>query len=160
LKMSTIALGIVITLGGIGNLIGALVARRVGTRYPLGRVLIAASIWQGLMSLFIPLASQPGWFSIACLGAAQLFGDVAYPVFSINELTLRQKAAPAHLLGRVNACLQLLFKGLFPLGALVGGALAVSIGARQTLLLSSLGILASTLWLILSPIRNLQDHEA
>ena len=112
------------------------------------------------MSFLIPLASEPGWFSVACLGAAQLFGDVAFPIFNINELTLRQKAAPPHMLGRVNACLQLLFKGLFPFGAVVGGALAASIGSRQTLLLSSLGILASTLWLIFSPVRHLRDHEA
>lgn len=160
LKMSTVALGLVITLGGIGNLIGALLARHAGTRYPVGKVLIAAALWQGLMSLFIPLASEPGWFSVACLGASQLFGDVAFPVFGINELTLRQKAAPPHMLGRVNACLQLLFKGLFPLGALFGGVLAASIGTRQTMLLSSLGILASSLWLIFSPIRKLRGHEA
>ncbi len=159
LKMSTIALGIVITLGGIGNLAGALLARRAGTRFPVGKVLIAAALWQGLMSLFIPLASEPGWFSIGCLGASQLFGDVAYPLFNINELTLRQKASPPQMLGRVNACLQLLFKGLFPLGAVFGGALAVAIGTRQTMLLSSLGIIASAFWLIFSPVRNLRDHE-
>ena len=160
LKMSTVALGIVITLGGIGNLVGALLARRAGTRYPVGQVLIAAAIWQGLMSLFIPLASGPGWFSVACLGASQLFGDVAFPLFNINELTLRQKAAPPHMLGRVNACLQLLYKGLFPFGAIAGGALAATIGARQTLLFSSVGILASSLWLIFSPVRKLRGHEA
>lgn len=160
LRMSTIALGIVITLGGIGNLAGALLARRIGTRYPVGKVLIAAALWQGVTSFLIPLASEPGWFSVACLGAAQLFGDVAFPIFNINELTLRQKAAPPHMLGRVNACLQLLFKGLFPFGAVLGGALAASMGSRATMLLSSFGILASTLWLIFSPVRHLRDHEA
>jgi predicted MFS family arabinose efflux permease len=159
LKLSTVALGIVIALGGIGNLIGALAARYAGTRYAVGKVLIIAAVWQGLMSLLIPLASEPGWFSVACLGAAQLFGDVAYPVFNINELTLRQKASPPQMLGRVNACLQLLVKGLFPVGALLGGGLAVAIGTRQTLLLCALGILASTLWLIFSPVRKLRGHE-
>jgi predicted MFS family arabinose efflux permease len=158
LKMSTVSLGIVITLGGIGNLAGALVARRASTRFPVGKLLIAASLWQGVMSLLIPLAYEPGWFAVACLGTSQLFGDVAHPVFNINELTLRQKAAPPHMLGRVNACMQLLFKGLFPFGALSGGALAALIGSRQTLLFSSFGILASCLWLIFSPVRRLQGH--
>lgn len=158
LKMSTVALGIVITLGGIGNLVGALVARHAGTRYPVGKVLIAASLWQGLTSLLIPLAYEPGWFAVACLGGAQLFGDVAHPVFNINELTLRQNAAPPQMLGRVNACMQLLFKGVFPFGALMGGTLAGIAGSRQTLLVSSLGILASSLWLIFSPVRKLRGH--
>ena len=85
---------------------------------------------------------------------------MAFPLFNINELTLRQKAAPPHMLGRVNACMQLLFKGLFPFGALLGGALAAATGPRQTLLVSALGILASSLWLIFSPVRKLQGHEA
>ena len=160
LKMSTIAMGIVITLGGIGNLAGALLARHAGSRFPLGQVLIAAAVWQGLMSLFVPLANGPGWFSIFCMGAAQLFGDVAYPLFNINELTLRQQAAPPALLGRVNACLQLLMKGLFPFGALLGGMLAGQVGVRATLLVCSLGILSSSLWLIFSPVRRLQGHGA
>jgi predicted MFS family arabinose efflux permease len=160
LKMSTVTLGIVITLGGIGSLAGALLARHAATRFPVGKVLIAAAVWQGLMALFIPLASEPGWFAVAFLGASQLFGDVAPPLFNINELTLRQKASPPHMLGRVNACLQLLFKGFFPIGAVLGGALAVGIGSRQTLLLSALGILASSLWLVFSPVRKLRGHEA
>ena len=159
LEMSTVALGIVIALGGVGNLIGALIAPRVTARYPLGKVLIASAVWLGLTSLFIPLASEPGWFSIACLGAAQLFGDVAHPILAINELTLRQKVSPPLMLGRVNACFQLLFKALFPPGAILGGGLAVWIGARQTLLICSLGILASALWLFFSPVRKLRDHQ-
>jgi len=159
LRMSTVALGIVITLGGLGNLAGALVARRAGTRYPVGAVLIGATVWQGLLNLLVPLASEPGWLAVALLGAAQLFGDVSHPVFNINELTLRQQVAPPRALGRVNACMQLLAKGVFPLGALLGGALAAAYGPRTALLASALATLASSLWLIFSPIRKLRGHE-
>lgn len=159
LKMSTVALGIVITLGGVGNLAGALAARWLCQRYPVGRVLIGAALWQGVLSLLVPAAAQPDWTAIALLGAAQLFGDVAYPVYNINELTLRQQIAPPHLLGRVNACQQLLIKGLFPIGALLGGALASAAGARATLLASSAAILLSAGWLIASPVRKLQAHR-
>ncbi|MCC6539531.1 MAG: MFS transporter [Bryobacterales bacterium] len=159
LKMSTVALGIVITLGGIGNLAGALAARWLSERYPVGRVLIGAALWQGVLSLLVPAAAHADWTAIALLGAAQLFGDVAYPVYNINELTLRQQIAPPHLLGRVNACQQLLIKGLFPLGALLGGALASAAGARAVLLASSAAILLSAVWLIASPVRKLQAHR-
>ena len=76
-----------------------------------------------------------------------------------RTVEIRQKAAPPQMLGGVNACLQLLFTGIFPFGAVLGGALAASIGSRQTLLLSCFGILASTRWLIFSPVRYLRDHE-
>ncbi len=160
LKMSTVALGIVITLGGIGNLGGALAARWLSERYPVGRLLIGAALWQGVLSLLVPAAASPDWTAVALLGAAQLFGDVAYPVFNINELTLRQQSTPPHLLGRVNACQQLLIKGLFPIGALLGGALASAAGARAALLASSAAILLSAGWLIFSPVRTLQGHRS
>lgn len=158
LKMSTVALGIVVTLGGAGNLAGALAARWLSERYPVGRLLIGVALWQGVLSLLVPAAAQPDWTAVALLGAAQLFGDVAYPVYNINELTLRQQIAPSHLLGRVNACQQLLIKGLFPAGALLGGALASAAGARAALLASSAAILLSAGWLIASPVRTLQAH--
>ena len=47
-----------------------------------------------------------------------------YPLYEVNALTLRQVASPDHLLGRVNATLHVVEKGLVPFGALAGGALA------------------------------------
>jgi hypothetical protein len=84
---------------------------------------------------------------------AQLF-DVAWPVYNINELSLRQSIAPPQLLGRVNSAAHLLFRGLLPVGAMAGGILAQGIGMRLTMFAGSLGILLSTLWLLFSPIRH------
>ena len=118
--------------------------------------MIGATLANGVIQLLIPLSPGPGWLAILCMGAAQLFGDVAYPVYSIHEATLRQSIAPPHLLGRINAFAQLLFKATWPLGALVGGTLAAGIGMRATFVISSVGIVGSTLWLIFSPLRNLR----
>ena len=119
--------------------------------------MIGASLVSGALLLLIPLAPGPGWLAIVCLGAAQLFGDVSYPVYAIHEVTLRQSIAAPHLLGRITAFAQLLFKGFWPVGALAGGALATSIGIRPTFVICSMGVLASTLWLYFSPLRTLRE---
>lgn len=160
LKFTPVVLGIIVTLGGIGAFAGAIFAERIASHFSVGRTMIGAAMASGVISLLIPLAPGPGWMAVACLGAAQLFGDVAYPVYGIHEATLRQSITPPDLLGRVTACSQLLFKGLWPLGALVGGALATLIGMRMTFALCSMGVLASALWLVFSPVRRLTVHPS
>lgn len=147
-------LGIIIALGGISSLTGALLVGRIVRRFPLGHTMIAAAVLSGLAALLIPLGTGPLWGAV-CLAASQLFGDISYPIYNVPELTLRQRIAPPHLLGRVNACMQMLFKGVWPIGALMGGVLAANIGMRMTLVICGLGVLASSLWLVASPVRRL-----
>jgi hypothetical protein len=92
----------------------------------------------------------------AFLAVAQL-GDMAWSIYNINELTLRQAVAPSHLLGRVNSAAHLMFRGVLPAGALLGGALAEAIGLRGAMFVGASGFLLSTLWLICSPIRRLRE---
>ena len=54
----------------------------------------------------------------------------------------------------------LLFHGGLTLGMLAGGALAQTIGIRQTMLIGSFGYLLSTLWLTVSPIRHVRKLPA
>ncbi|HVR08935.1 MAG TPA: hypothetical protein VMW75_12875 [Thermoanaerobaculia bacterium] len=86
---------------------------------------------------------------------AQLVGDSALTIYSVNEVSLRQRVAPPHVLGRVNAGMALLARGIYPLGALLGGYLGARLGVRPTLLLGAGGILLSTLWLLAAPLRRL-----
>ena len=90
------------------------------------------------------------------LSLAQVF-DIAFPIYSINELSLRQAITPDELLGRVNSAMHMLFHGVLPIGALAGGVLAEAIGIRTTLIVGSIGFLLSTLWLVFSPVRHLKE---
>ncbi|MBZ5592147.1 MAG: MFS transporter [Acidobacteriia bacterium] len=158
LGLGPAVLGVLITLGGFGNFFGAWISERIVERFPLGKVMIGTHVVAGLMWLLIPLAHGPWYVAAAFLGASQLFGDMAYPIYDIHELTLRQSVTPPEVLGRVNACMQMLFKGVVPLGSVAGGLLAQRFGVRFTLTLAALGIFASSLWLIFSPVRALRGH--
>jgi len=78
--------------------------------------------------------------------------DLIHPLFDVNSMTLRQIAAPRHLVGRVNATLHVIGRGVIPFGALVGGFLGDAIGLRPTLLVAAGGIILGTAWLVRSPI--------
>jgi predicted MFS family arabinose efflux permease len=88
------------------------------------------------------------------LALAQLLGDVSFPVYAVHELTLRQQIAGEEMLGRVNAFMQMLFKGMYPFGALIGGLIAQRLGIRTTFLLAAIGVLSGGLVLLFSEIRK------
>jgi hypothetical protein len=62
------------------------------------------------------------------------------------------------VLGRVNAAMQMLNRGLLPIGSLGAGILAEMIGVRSTLAVGAAGLLLSSLWLVLSPILTMRDY--
>ena len=154
--MVSVNLGIVISVGGASNLLGAVLAERLLHRLGLGRTLIGAAWMIGLAMLLVPLAHGPVALSAAFLIAAQL-GDMAWPIYNINATSLRQAVTPDRLLGRVNSAGHLLFWGALPLGGLAGGAIAQAIGIRQTMLIGALGYLLSTLWFAFSAIRHVRQ---
>jgi hypothetical protein len=81
----------------------------------------------------------------AVLVAAQAL-DLIHPLFDVNALTLRQVMTPPHVLGRVNATLHVVERGVYPFGALAGGLLGEALGLRPTLLVAAAGIALGALW--------------
>ena len=170
LRLRPAVLGIVIATGGAGAMAGAFLAQRLERRFAKGTTFLATSAVYGLTVFLIPLAgmaappagspasagSAGGWHAVAMLMAAQLIGDMMFTVYSINEVSLRQRVAPPHVLGRVNAGMLLLARGVYPIGALLGGYLGERLGIRPTLTLAAAGILLSTFWLLPSPLRRLR----
>ena len=159
LKFTPVVLGLVVSLGGISNFIGSALIPWVNRKFEPGTILIGAALIQGMANLLIPLAPGPGLAAIACMGGSQLLGDVSFPVYNVQELTIRQSLAPETVLGRVNAAMQILFRGILPIGALAGGLFAQYAGLRRTLFVCALGVLFSSLWLVFSPVRKLKRES-
>jgi len=156
LKIGAALLGVVIAVGGCSGALGALAAKRLVRRFGLGRTLIGAALLPASASLLPPLAHGPVAVCAAMLAVAQL-GDMGWSIYDISELTLRQAVAPSWALGRVNSAAHLMFRGVLPAGALLGGAVAQVIGLRAAMFVGAGGFLLSTLWLICSPIRRLRE---
>lgn len=157
LGLGAAALGVTITFGGIGDLAGAFLASVLPRRWRLGNILIGSLVIKSGASMLIPIAGGPPWMAMLLLMMAQLFGDGARMIYDIHAVSLRQTVTPDHLLGRVNASLQFIIAGLGPMGAILGGILAETLGIRTTLAIAVLGGLGASVWLVFSPIRKMAE---
>jgi hypothetical protein len=117
----------------------------------------AASILGALLGLIevVPVVFATPELAVLLLLLSSFTGNLGWVLYNINEVSLRQAITPAQLLGRTNATLSFLVAGMIPLGFLAGGALGELIGMRTTIALAALGSLASTLWLLFSPVRGI-----
>ncbi len=158
LGLNAAALGVTISMGGVGSLVGAVLTERVVNRLGIGRALILMLVASGGFTLFIPLAGGSLLGPIGMLMIGQLCGDALQVIYLITQTSLRQTVTPDRLLGRVSASTQLLAMGVAPLGALAGGGLAEVVGMQMTLLVASIGIILAAGWAIFSPVRTLSNQ--
>lgn len=149
--------GLLISAGGIGALIGATTARRFSRRFGIGRLLVIAAFAITLLELLVPLAAGSFALIIAAMFVAQLVGDIFWEVYIIGENSLRQMTVSSRFIGRVTATTQFLTGGAGPLGALVAGAIATATSARTALFIAVGGFLLAALWLVFSPLAKMKQ---
>ncbi len=155
LHLTAFLFGLTVTMGGIGSLIGAGLAKRVLRWLGVGRAMAASLIVRGIFAFAWALAGGPIWRSTFLLLLWQLFGDTAGTIYDILDTTLRQTLVKDELLGRVNSVVKVAAVGLTAIGSLASGLVAFAVGIRETLLFAAIGMVLTSLWAILSPVIRL-----
>jgi MFS family permease len=140
--------------GGIGSLVGALVAPRVSARVGRGRTILLASAIFSVGMLAFPLADGPRWSVLTVLAVNEVVVGVGIMLFDVTTGALVITDTPRELLGRVNTSLSTVTQGVKAVGALVGGAMATAIGMRPALWVAALGATTTVLWVWFSPLRH------
>jgi len=163
LGLSTTTFGIIVGLGGVGSLAGAVISRKLVAKIGLGRTLLFASITSLAFALLIPLAGTPlvgttFAMTFTLLAAHQLFSDGFAVAFVIQAVTLRQTVLPRDVLGRANAAIHVFTSGLLPVSAVIAGVLAELLGMRAAVWIGVLVGLVSPLLLL--PLLHLKDMPA
>jgi MFS family permease len=156
LGLSAVGVGLVFGTGGVGSLLGSIVAAPIAQRYGTGRTMIGAQLAFGLTGLMVPLAVFVPEIALPMIVASEFAQWMALLVYYVNGISLRQAITPDRLQGRVNATMRFLAGGANLIGALIGGALGGVIGVPLTLVVACGGMLLSFLWLLLSPVREVQ----
>jgi MFS family permease len=155
LHLSAATIGIVFAVGNTGWLLGAVAASRASRRFGIGRTLIASAVVSGPAMLLVPLA--PTSFPIPFLIASGVLLAFGIVVYNVTAISLMQALTPDRILGRMNASRRWVVWGTIPLGNLVGGALASSIGLRETLFVGGIGASLVFLFLVFSPLRSIEQ---
>ena len=153
LGLSATTIGVVLGVGNVGFLVGAILARRVEARIGVGRTIVCSSLVAVPGLLLVPLA--PHDFAVPVLIASGVIVGFAIVLYNVTAISLMQAITPDRLLGRMNASRRFFVWGVIPLGAITGGVLATTIGLRPTLFVGAIGASLAVLPLLLSPIRSL-----
>lgn len=155
--LSPSVMGFVLSGGAVGALLGALFAGHLSKAVGLGRTVALTESLFAVAAWLVPLAHGPAAIQVlmfTCAAVMAFFGGYSG---AVTATSLRQRATPDALLGRVGASAQIVLLGLSPIGALLGGALGQIVGHRYALMAAASGISLMVIWLWLSP---LGSHDA
>jgi MFS family permease len=151
--------GLLAALPGLGGLLGALITRRVTTRFGTARGLVLSTWCAVPFGLLIPLAGPGPRLAFYIAGSVLTFTGIA--VGNIIIAAFRQSYSPPGMCGRVTATMRFLIFGTSPIGALLAGSLGTWVGVRNALwLLLAAAALSGTLLLTraLTAHRDLPDR--
>jgi hypothetical protein len=134
--LPTGTLGMVFAMGGLGALVGAALAPRLGRSLGAGRTMtLGLAAWTA-GALCIPLVTGAGALAIGLLLAQQIVGDAGRTLHDVHDRTLRQTAVPPDLLARADAGIRGAGQLATLAGALAGGVLGSALDARSVLWLA------------------------
>jgi MFS family permease len=139
--LGAVRLGILMGAAGVGALLGALtLAIRTGVK-GLGKWVTVCCAAFGV-SLILFAVSKSFWISVLLLLPVGYF--IMLQMASSN--TLIQVMVPDALRGRVMAVYSMMFMGMAPLGALLGGVLSDRLGAPVTVAIGGVASIAGAWW--------------
>ena len=139
--LGAVRLGILMGSAGVGALLGALtLAARTGVK-GLGKWVSVCCGGFGV-SLMLFALSKSFWLSVFLLLPVGYF--IMLQMSSSN--TLIQVMVPDELRGRTMAVYSMMFMGMAPVGALLGGALSDRLGAPLTVSIGGLAAVAGAWW--------------
>jgi hypothetical protein len=87
--------------------------------------------------------------------AVQAIGAFTIVIFNVNGISLYQTHVPPRMLGRMNASRRWIVWGIIPLGNVLGGALAATIGLSTTLWVGAAISTVAAAALLVKPILSL-----
>ena len=148
-------LGVILSLGQIGGVIGAAFAHRLAARAGVGRVVVASFFLFGPATLL--MATATGQAAIAFVTVGWTLESLARSLYAVSATSVRQALVPDRLQARVIGLTTTAGTGAFPLGTLVGGALAGAFGLREAMFFAAGVAVLPFVAVAASPIRTLRD---
>ncbi|MEU4768683.1 MFS transporter [Actinosynnema sp. NPDC023794] len=153
LRFDAFLYGVTFAVGGVGGLVGASLSGRVGRRFGVGPVIVAARWLTPVGYALAPLAtSSTTGFVLLC--AAQFVFFLSAILDAPVEMAYRQSITPDRLMGRMNATMRSVNRAMIVFGALVGGVLADVLGNRPALWTAVVGLVGTAAWITSSAVRR------
>jgi MFS family permease len=147
--------GMLLTSGSVGGIVGALMATRFSRRFGSARGLLLLQAVTAPFALLMPMTSAgPGLLLFAMGG---FLVGIGISVANIVVGSFRQTYCPPHMLGRVVATAMMINHSTIPVGSLLGGVLGDTVGYRSAMWIMTGLVAPCWLILVMSPMRRERD---
>lgn len=147
--------GVVLTAGSLGGLVGAGIARRAATHLGDARAMVVLQVAAGPPALLIALG-QPGLRVVLVpLGLALVGAGVV--AANVLRGTFRMRYTPPELLARTTSTSSLVNFGTMPLAGLAAGWLGTHVGVRETVTAMAALYAASAFAPLFGPYGRIRD---
>jgi MFS family permease len=123
LRMGAVGFGLLITVSAVGGLLGTALYGWITRRVSLGNVMRVGLIIETLTHLALALTSSP----LIASAILFVFGAHAF-IWGTTSVTIRQRAVPSELQGRVGSVYVIAVYGGLVAGSALGGVLATRYG--------------------------------
>jgi MFS family permease len=140
--------------GGLGSLVGAVLAPKVSARIGRGRTIMIGSAIFSVGMIAFPAAHGPRWLVLAILCANEVVVGIGIMLFDVTTGAFYITDVPDVIRGRVSSSMSTVTQGVKALGALTGGAIGTAYGLRPALWVAAVGATTTVLWTVFSPLRS------
>lgn len=160
LGMSATQLGLLLSAGALGGILGALTRPAWITRLGIGRCIVITNI-VGVSALLAQPASVHAPFAaawvIACSG---VISSYFITIYNVTQMSLRQEICPPDMLGRMNAIFRFAVWGVMPLGSFVAGIIASWVGVEATMYIFTAASIAAGIAMGFTPAARIRGTSA
>lgn len=160
LGMSATQLGLLLSAGALGGILGALTRPAWITRLGIGRCIVITNI-VGVSALLAQPASVHVPFAaawvIACSGVVSSY---FITIYNVTQMSLRQEICPPDMLGRMNAIFRFAVWGVMPLGSFVAGIIASWVGVEATMYIFTAASIAAGIAMGFTPAAHIRGTSA
>ncbi len=149
LHLSVQFIGLILSAGGVGGILGGILAPWLRERLRCGQILLFSIIVWTASALLLALASWP-----PLLLVGKFLISFTWPSYAVAVVSYRLLLTPDELQGRVNSAFRNLTYGSEPLGSALGGLLLVFLGAQAVFGLMAAGFVCCILFALWTGLRK------
>lgn len=157
LGLSSQGIGLVFASGGVGALVGTIIAPIAAKRFGVGPSILYGAIAFGASNLPVPLAFYFQDIALPAVVIAETGAWMSLMVFNVNRFSLRQAITPDHLRGRIAASSMTLISGAIMFGSLAGGGIGQVLSVHTALYVGIAIMAMAAFWVWRSPVPGIID---
>ena len=160
LGMSATQLGLLLSAGALGGILGALTRPAWITRLGIGRCIVATNIMGVSVLLAQPASVHVPFAAAWVIASSGVVSSYFITIYNVTQMSLRQEICPPDMLGRMNAIFRFAVWGVMPLGSFAAGLVASWAGVEATMYIFTATSIAAGIAMGFTPAARIRGASA